>query len=118
MVVVPPLPTQSTQPVSSISCVPQPKSGCSSAADLSLLTDFSPVSYLCEEVCKLSMDLGSEGGARHIDESLSVHLLCNLHLLQNLQGLFLRRLKALCNYSGMEALGGQNNKDELDSKSL
>jgi len=66
--------------------------------------------HLCEEVCQLLVDLGSEGGARHADQSLPVHLSRDLHLLQDRQGLLLSRIEALGDDPGMDALGGDRQR--------
>lgn len=62
------------------------------------------MSYLSEQIRQLCVDLSPEGGACDVDEGLSVHFPCHLHLFQNSQGFVFCRLKALSNDSWMETL--------------
>lgn len=63
------------------------------------------VTYLCEQVSQLCVDFSPQRGPGHINQSLTVHLLSDLHLLKHSQSLALRSFKALGDDPGVEALG-------------
>lgn len=72
------------------------------------------VPYLCEQVSQRHVDFGPQRGPGHVNQSLTVHLLSDLHVLENSQSLFLRSFKALSDDPGVEALSAPTRQETSD----